>query len=269
MNWQNFYQEVSKPEQNINLAKACLYFSQIKYPEIRVREYLSKLDKMAWEAKKYLPKNNYPLKIIQGINTYLFQELGLQGNQDNYYDPRNSFLNEVINRKRGIPITLSVVYLEIAKRLKFPMVGIGMPGHFIIRPEFQDAGIFVDVYNRGDILFEQDCYDKIRQLYPEENEIDPNVLAPVNNKQILARILTNLKYIYLNNDQLSQALMIIEGLIILYPNNISERRDRGLLCYSLQQWEQAIADLELYLKMSPNAEDRLAIQQLLDKIKYN
>jgi regulator of sirC expression with transglutaminase-like and TPR domain len=267
MSWENFYREVTKPDKRIDLAKACLYFAQTKYPEISVRDYLKKLDKMAWEARRFLPKNKYPLKFIQGINYYLFRELGFTGNQDNYYDPRNSFLHEVIETRTGIPITLSIIYLEVAKRLGFPMVGVGMPGHFIVKPNFAEAGIFVDVFNGGEVLFPDDCYDKVRQLYPQEKNISADILTPVNNKQILVRMLTNLKYIYLNGDRLTETLSIIEGLIMLEPDNVYEKRDRGLLYYSLQQWEKAIADLELYLKMSPQAEDHLAIQRLLNKIK--
>ncbi len=263
--WQKFYQEINQPE--IDLAKACLYFAQTEYSAMNIQTYLNILDNMAIAAKKYLPKNNYPLKIIQGINKYLFDDLGFIGNQKDYYNPSNSFLNKVIDNKTGIPISLSVVYLEIAKRLEFPMIGIGMPGHFIIRPDFQDVGIYVDVFNQGEIIFEQDCQEKIKQIYPEPIQIQANFLAPVTNKEILGRMLTNLKYIYLNNDKFAKALMMIEGILMLFPENFTERRDRGLLYYSLEEWDKASEDLELYVKMFPHAEDSQAIRQLLEKIK--
>ncbi len=262
-----FYQEINQPDAQINLAKAALYFAQVEYPNLEVDQYLNALDAIANKVKERLPNTFYPLKVIKTINQYLFDDLGFQGNSNNYYDPRNSYLNEVISRRTGIPISLSVVYLEIAKRINFPMVGIGMPGHFIIRPNFEDAGIFVDVFNRGEILFEQDCEARLREIYSQPVKLEPHFLEPVSHRQILGRMLTNLKYIYINCQEYAKVLPIIELILRLFPNHPLELRDRGLLYYQFGQWQQAIHDLELYLAMLPTAQDAEAIGQLLAKIR--
>ena len=153
---QHFYQEVQQPDEQINLERAALYIAQEEYPDLDVDEYLNALDMMADDVREQLPIESYPLKILKTINHYLYGNLGFAGNTENYYDPRNSFLNDVIDRRTGIPITLSLVYLAIAQRLDFPMVGIGMPGHFLIRPIQEDMDIFVDAFSQGEILFPPD-----------------------------------------------------------------------------------------------------------------
>ncbi len=265
--WQNFELEINQADQDINLAKAALYFSQAEYPYLDVEAYLNKLEQIAYNIAPKLPSPRYPLKVIQVINNYLYQELGFRGNNENYYDPRNSFLNQVIDHRLGIPISLAVVYLDIAQRLNFPMVGIGMPGHFIIRPDFQDAEIFVDVFNQGEILFPQDCEAKLQQIYLQPVKLQPQFLNPVSKRQIILRMLTNLKQIYLHQRDFDRAIAIINGMLLLYPDNPNELRDRGLLYYELNRWEESCQDLENYLAILPNAEDAPMIKMLLNKIK--
>lgn len=264
---QNFLLEINQPDHAINLAKAALYLAQSEYPELEPHPYLQVLDSIALAVKKRLQRNSYPLKIIKTINEYLFDDLGYRGNQSNYYDPRNSFLNEVLDRRIGIPITLSLVYLEIARRLDFPMVGIGMPAHFLIRPEFQDVGIFIDPFNRGEILFAQDCQQKLREIFQQNISLQENYLIPVTNQQFLTRMLTNIKYIYVNNRQLAKALTTVDFILQLAPDNPREVRDRGLIYYDLGQASEACQDLELYLTMLPNAQDEQMIRSLIRTIK--
>ena len=264
--WHNFYQEINRPDEKIDLAKASLYLAKAEYPDLDVREYLNVLQAIASEIKPQLPAELYPLKVIEIINYHLFDRLGFQGDRQDYYNPENSFLNRVIERKTGIPITLSVVYLAIAQRLNFPMVGIGMPGHFLIRPEFEEAGIFVDSFNRGEILFKQDCQEKLTEIYQQEIELDSSLLAPVSNKQILARMLNNLKLIYLHRRELDKALANMSGIIKLFPENVVEIRDRGLLYYQIRRWREAVVDLEYFLKIAPQSEDAPMIKVLLDKM---
>jgi regulator of sirC expression with transglutaminase-like and TPR domain len=199
--------EVNRLDRDIDIAKAALYIAQIEYPNLAHNTYLSALDNMAKEVERKLPKTPYPLRVIKTINQYLYDELNFHGNEDDYYDPRNSFLNEAIDRRTGIPITLSLIYLEIAKRIDFPMVGIGMPGHFLIRPDFEDAEIFVDAFNRGETLFVEDCRQKLIQLYQQDIPfLPPEMLQPVTNRQFLARMLNNLQAIYLNQGDFNRAL---------------------------------------------------------------
>jgi regulator of sirC expression with transglutaminase-like and TPR domain len=213
----SFLMEVSQPDEAINLAKAALHISQIEYPDLDLDRYLQILAEMAGEIATRLPESRYPLKVVQIINQYLFVELGFHGNHADYYNPHNSFLGDVIDRRTGIPITLSLIYLEVAKRVNFPMVGIGMPGHFIIRPNFEDAGIFVDPFEYGEILFVEDCRQKLMNLYQRDIPfLPPEVLQPVTNRQFLLRILNNLQAIYLNQPDFNRALIIKDWVELLY-----------------------------------------------------
>jgi regulator of sirC expression with transglutaminase-like and TPR domain len=264
--WQQFAREIARADGEIDLAKASLYYAQAEYTDLDPEEYLEILDIMGKELLEKLPDNRYPLKVIQTINQYLFEELEFQGNTKDYYDRRNSFINETIDRRQGIPITLSVIYLEVAKRINFPMVGIGMPGHFLIRPDFEGVGIYVDPFNRGEILFEEDCQARLREVYQQPLNLESRHLEPVTNKQILARMLTNLKFIYIQSQHFNKALEIIEGILMLFPENPKEMRDSGLLYYQIGNISKAYRNLEFYLDTCPNAEDAYIIRQLLEKM---
>jgi regulator of sirC expression with transglutaminase-like and TPR domain len=206
---EQFLIEIDRADHEINLARAALTIAQIEYPDLDIDRYLQVLATMAQEVAQRLPTTRYPLKVIQTINQYLFIDLNFQGNEHDYYNPRNSFLNDVLDLKTGIPLTLAIVYLEIAKRIDFPMVGIGMPGHFLIRPNFADSEIFVDAFDRGEILFAEDCRQKLMNIYQQDiPTLPPEILQPVTNRQILFRMLNNLQSIYLNQPDFDRALVI-------------------------------------------------------------
>ncbi|MCC0175429.1 transglutaminase family protein [Waterburya agarophytonicola K14] len=264
--WHDFYQEINQPDEQIDLAKASLCYAQAEYPDLDLQKYLSFLDAIASEVQSQLAGETYPLKVIKTINFELFDGLGFQGNLRRYYEAENSFLNRVIERRVGIPITLSVIYLAVAQRINFPMVGIGMPGHFLIRPDFEEVGIFVDAFSQGEILFEQDCQRKLSKIYQQPVQLKQNWLVPVSNKQILARMLNNLKFIYLHQRQVNKALAIMSGIIKMFPDNSEEIRDRGLLYYQTNRWQEALIDLEYFLKIAPDSDDAETIRLLLEKI---
>jgi regulator of sirC expression with transglutaminase-like and TPR domain len=266
---QQFYQEVRQPDAQISLEKAALYIAQEEYPDLAVDEYLNALDTMASEIQERLPQDAYPLRILRTINQYLYDDLKFAGNTDDYYDPRNSFLNDVIDRRTGIPITLSLVYLSIAQRLDFPMVGIGMPAHFIIRPAVEDMELFVDPFHDGEIMFAQDCEARLSQIYGQPIEMQPEFLEAVAPRQFLFRLLTNLKFIYLNRNEIEKCLGVVERILILFPDAPYELRDRGIIYFQANRWIEARQDLEAYLNLVPQARDQAVIQQLLDRISQN
>jgi regulator of sirC expression with transglutaminase-like and TPR domain len=263
---QRFYQATHQPDEQIDLARAALYFAQEEYPDLEPEAYLEALDTIAAAVQTQLPQTRYPLKVIQTINHHLYQELKFSGNATDYYDPRNSYLNQVIDRRKGIPITLSLVYLEVARRIDFPMVGVGMPGHFLIRPVGEDLNVFVDPFHQGEILFPEDCQERLNQLYGSPVEFQLEFLNPVSSRQFLARMLTNLKVIYLNRGEWSKALATIERILILFPEAPLEQRDRGLLYYQMGRWTEATQDLENYLVNAPSAEDAAVVRQLLKRM---
>jgi regulator of sirC expression with transglutaminase-like and TPR domain len=260
---QYFYQEIQQSDEKIDLAKAALYIALEEYPNLDPEEYLNALDTMAWELQERLPDSQYPLRIVQSINQYLYEDLNFSGNKIDYYNPCNSFLNDVIDRRLGIPITLALVYLEVAQRIDFPMVGVGMPGHFLIRADIPDIEIFVDAFNGGEIIFAQDCEERLSQLYQQPVTLQPEFLAVVSNRQFLARMLTNLKFIYLKQQELKKTLAAIERILLLFPGLTLELRDRGLIYYQLGYYPQAVDDLQNYLTKVPDAEDASVIRRLL------
>lgn len=261
------YQELQKPAAAVSLARGALYIAMEEYPDLDVETYLGQLDTMATELRQRLPQEPYPLKIIRTINQYLFEDLKFTSNTGAYYDPRNSFLNEVLERRTGIPITLSLVYLELAQRIDFPMAGVGLPGHFLIRPTVEDMDIFVDPFHSGEILFAQDCQNLLSQVYGEAARLSPQHLERVSPTAFMTRMLVNLKMIYLQQRDVPRTLKAIDRVLMIYPEAVAERRDRGLLYYQQGFLTDAQRDLERYLIERPEATDAYEIRQVLAQIE--
>jgi len=262
---QRFYQEVQKADGQINLAAAALYIAQEEYWDMDPSRYIEALDDMAAVVRSRLPARRYPLRVIQTINDYLFTDLKFAGNTQNYYHPDNSYLNCVIDRRIGIPISLSLVYLEIAHRLRFPMVGVGMPGHFLVRPVIEDMEVFVDPFQQGEVLFLADCQQKFHQLFPQ-SQWQPKFLNGVMPKHFLARMLMNLKAIYIQQESDDEAVSVLDKLLILMPEAAEQMRDRGLLHHRLENYELARHDLNRYLRSHPSPPDGKHIQKILESI---
>lgn len=248
------------------LIEAALAISWEEYPHIDLSSYREALDVMATDLQQRLRGINYPLKVISEVNRYLFEEQNFCGNEKNYYDPRNSFLTDVITRRLGIPITLSMVYMAIGDRIGFPLEGVSLPGHFIIRPQRSDIEVFIDPFAKGEILFKQDCASKLVQIYGSQAELKPEYLETVGVRRILERMLMNLKLIYLNQKKFHKALSTVEKILMLWPNASTQVRDHGLLCYQLERYVEARSDLETYLDLSPYADDAELIQKLIDEM---
>lgn len=261
--------QLLRQESPFSLAEAALYIALEEYPSLEISAYLQRLDTMADEVSQHLPSNPYPLKVLQAINRYLFEDLGFKGNEQDYYDPRNSFLNEVLDRRTGIPITLSLVYLEIASRIGFPMTGINFPGHFLIRPEQDGMEIWIDPFHQGDILFPEDCQNRLEAIYQKSVPLRPEFFEVISPRQFLVRMLNNLKHIYLKQGDLEKCLAASERILLVDPAAAMERRDRGVLYYQLGRWVEARQDLETYLEESSPSQDRSLIAQLLDRIAQN
>lgn len=248
------------------LVEAALAISWEEYPHIDLSSYRDVLDGMANDLQHRLQGINYPLKIISEINRYLFEDQNFCGNEKNYYDPRNSFLTDVITRRLGIPITLSIVYMAIGDRIGFPLEGVSLPGHFIIRPQRSDIEVFIDPFAKGEILFKEDCASKLAQIYGSEKELIPEYLETVGIRRILERMLMNLKLIYLNQKKFHKAIATVEKILMLWPNASTQVRDHGLLCFQLERYVEARSDLETYLDLNPYADDAELIQKLIDEL---
>ncbi len=254
-----FRQLVAAPTLETAAAAFCL--SQERTPGLDWHTYQQMLDTMA----AAITPSAYPLKMMQRISHHLYDELGFRGNQADYYDPDNSYLDQVIERRLGIPISLAMVYLEVAKRLDFPMVGVGMPGHFLIKPA-TELEIYLDPFHGGEILFPEDCRTIFHRLQGEAAAWQPTYLVPVTPQALLFRWLNNLKLIYIHRRDLPQALTILDYLLLLRPREPINSRDRGLIHLQLGSLLEAREDLETYLVASQPGADYYQIQQLLTQI---
>jgi len=238
-----------------------------EYPHLEIGPYLDQLDEIAAIVQAELRGGDSPVETIHKINGVLFDVLGFRGNTENYYDPRNSYFNDVLERRVGIPITLSAVYLEVARRLRFKISGVGMPGHFLVKYADPTHELFLDPFNRGEILTRADCATRFSQLYGNGATFSDRLLASVPPRQILARMLNNLKAIYLKAEAWDKGLAMVEMMLLVEPENHEQYRDRGLLKLQLRQFEAAARDLEQYMKAAADAKDRQEIEDHLKELK--
>jgi len=263
----NFAHVVAAREEELDLDLAALTISQAEYPDLDLRAYVLKLDAMGDTLKGRLEGQHNPYAIIGALNTYLFDELGFQGNADEYFDPRNSFLNDVLDRRLGIPITLCTVYMELGRRIGFPFCGVGLPGHFVVKCAEPYGEIFVDPFSRGAILSADDCAQRVTQVSNGQVPFQEHFLSSVTKKQILARILNNLKGVYLSTQQYSRALVIVQFLLTLSPWALPEIRDRGMIRSYLRDYAGGLSDLQTYVQYSPSADDADVVRHNIDSLK--
>lgn len=249
-------------DERIDLLRAALMIARAEYPELKIEPYVARIESLARRVANRVPDFGDPNETISALNRVLFDEEGFRGNREDYYDPRNSFLNDVIDRKLGIPIALSVVYMEVAKRAGLPLFGVGMPGHFLLKhydPEGRQ--VLIDVYNRGAIISSGECQAKLDEIYSGQLELRPEFLVAVGKRQVLTRMLNNLKNIYASSRSFRKALPIVDMILAIYPRSPEDVKQRAMLRYTLDDWRGAADDLEDYLKMSPDASDADEIRE--------
>lgn len=241
------------------LGPAALAIGRIEYPALDPRPYLDALEEMGEKAAERLGGRAITTSdTIHTLNEYLYDEEGFCGNRDAYDDPRNSFLNEVLDRRTGIPISLAVVYLEIARRAGITVTGVNFPGHFLLRARqgvTGDDDLIIDPFHGGALLSEFDCRQLLRNHLGDEAAFDASLLAPATRHDIVVRTLVNLKRLYVRMRSFPQARFVSTLLLAADPSAIGELRDRGLLAYHLEDFSGALRDLEEYLRLSPKDSD--------------
>lgn len=250
-----FARAVQQPDERIDLGRAALLIAQQESPRLDPDRYLRRMDDIARRVRDKTGAELNPYRQIAALNYVLFTQEGYRGNTDDYYDPRNSFLNEVMDRKAGIPITLCVLYMEVALRSGLALHGVGFPAHFLVKYVGAEEQIILDPFDRGEARSDRDLQRLLDEVYGGKVKLNPQLLGPASKTQILVRMLNNLKAIYLRREQFLKALGVVELLLILQPGNPTEIRDRGLLSLKLECFGQAAADLEAYARMVPEAED--------------
>lgn len=249
---QQFSEICSQPDRRIDIVEGALLVASESYPGLSIEAYRRKLNEMAHAAKACINLDMSPREQVVRLNRFIFHDLGFQGNAENYYDPRNSFLNEVIDRRRGIPITLSIVYIEIARLVGMHVDGVSFPGHFLVKhPGYPE--IIVDAYH-GEILSQAQCEDKLKVIFGASVEWDPDFLSAASRREILIRLLTNLKHIHLQGSDHDAALECSERLLMLEPDSVSELRDRGLIYEQMGCCQAALSDLEQFVHYCPEHE---------------
>jgi regulator of sirC expression with transglutaminase-like and TPR domain len=262
-----FARLLRRPDPEINLAEAALLIAKEEYRGLDVAHYLGCLDEMAEAVRARLGTVTDPAAVATGLSGYLFRDLGFRGNTADYYDPRNSFLNEVLDRRLGIPITLSAMYIEVGRRLGVTIHGVGMPGHFLVKCIMADAELVIDPYNQGAVVTPADCQQLLDRISGGKLSFEPRFMACVGTRQILTRMLNNLKAIYVNRQDYGKALGVVERLLLLDPDSATEMRDRGLLLFQLKRYPEAMADLQRYLQRAGSAEDAETIRGHLGAIR--
>jgi regulator of sirC expression with transglutaminase-like and TPR domain len=251
---------------DIPLAEAALAIATEEYPRLDVARYLGALDALAATVAGRLGPQRTSADVLRALRAVLFDEEAFRGNRDHYYDPRNSFLNEVLDRRLGIPITLSVVHIEVAARVGLPVQGVAFPGHFLVRCASGGQEVFIDPFHGGEVLSGEDCVARLKARAPA-TEFDRRHLEPVGTRQILARLLHNLKRIYVEASDDVRALWVVDRLVLLSPDDLHERRDRGLVCARLGHAAAAIQDLSAYLDASAAGEDRREVEGLVAQLR--
>ncbi len=249
------------------LMPAALAIAGVEYPALDGGPYLQRLERMAEAAAGRMQRHEgAPASTrIAALNAYLYEELGFSGNREHYDDPRNSFLNEVLDRRLGIPISLAVVYLEIGRGAGLRLEGVNFPGHFLVRSpagagEMED--LIVDPFHAGAILSEVDCRHLLRQHLGEEAAFDHGLLATATRQHIVVRMLVNLKRLYVRMRSFPQARAIADLLLAVDQSALAELRDRGLLAYHMEDFAAALKDLEAYLRLMPRGEAADAEQEM-------
>ena len=254
------------PDDRVDLGEAALWVAAEEYEDLEVPAYLERLDALADDAAPLVGTRVSPVDRVAELNDFLFRGRGFTGNQERYEDPRNSFLNEVLDRRVGLPITLSIVYMEVARRLGLPVRGIGFPGHFLAQLEGSPS-VVIDAFF-GRVLSAEDCVERLRSVLGPEAEFVPEVhLRAATPKEILARLLSNLKQVYARSGDWMRALSCCDRILLLVPEAAAELRDRGLVYERLACFTAAAADFERALELTADIEASGLLRERIEALR--
>lgn len=257
---------VRQPGDRLDLARGALLISAEENPGVDPAPHLERLERWVEEVEPRLEIAGGDLAKLEALRAFLYEEKGLEGNREDYYDPANSFLDRVLERRVGIPLTLAVVVMEVGRRAGVPLVGIGFPGHFLVRHGHHPE-IFLDPFDGGHFLTREDCAGILQRLTRGRIPFSPRLLNPVGPRQILLRMLNNLCGIYFSRDQVERSLAVVERKILLYPEEPQYLRERGVLRLKAGLEAEGTCDLETYLEARPDAHDWDQIAGLLEKVR--
>jgi regulator of sirC expression with transglutaminase-like and TPR domain len=258
---QAFCAVVGGPEREIDLAAGAFEIARLEHPDLIPALQLPRLDRLA--ARSGAGAVGDPLKALHRLREFLFEEEGFSGNVQDYYDPRNSCLNDVLDRRLGIPITLAVLMIEVGRRVGLRIRGVGLPGHFIVRAEVGAEPVLLDPFDGGAVLTPERAAEVMARALGRPIPLTEQHLAPVTTRQILTRMLLNLRGIYLRGGQWTKALGVLDRLLVLDGGAAAHYRDRGAVFCRLGLLHRAAADWERYLARCPQAEDAEVVRRQL------
>jgi regulator of sirC expression with transglutaminase-like and TPR domain len=258
-----FQKLLAQDDARIDLAHACLMIAQDAYPELALERYLGDIERMAMRLRSRMPQTAGAEERVAALNEFLYEELGYRGNTEEYYDPRNSYLNEVMDRRTGIPITLAVLYMVLGRRIGLPLEGVSFPGHFLVRLRLRGGMLVLDPFAGGMPQSEAELRERLARVIPADATENVPVrelpleqfLEPATNRQILARVLRNLKAIYRETDKPQQLLDVLNRMLLVTPAANAELRERGMVYHRLECYRAALKDLSDYVQREPDAPD--------------
>jgi regulator of sirC expression with transglutaminase-like and TPR domain len=249
-------------DERVDLLRSALTFAQIEDPQLDIEYYVRRVDELAARVAEKIDDPDDPVQIIAALNDVLFHEEMFRGNTVDYYSPRNSFLHDVLDRRLGIPITLALVYMEVGRRVGFQLFGVGMAGHFLLKHYDVDGhSILIDAFERGSIVTEDDCRQKLDSIYSGQVALQPEFLLAVTRRQMLTRMLNNLRTVYLSQRDFRRAVQVVDLILVIYPRSPEDMKQRAVLRYNLNDYRGALSDFEEYVKMSPDASDAEEVRQ--------
>jgi regulator of sirC expression with transglutaminase-like and TPR domain len=255
---------------DVSLAEGALLIAAEEYGDLDVDGYLGRIEEMAATLRRRLRSDISPTEALIALNRYVFDELGFSGNAGDFYDPRNSFLNDVIDRRLGIPITLAVLYIEIGRRIGLPLEGVSFPAHFLVKCVLREGVLILDPYARGASLGVEDLQERLKAFssdIPLEPDLVPSLLVSAAPKDVFARMLRNLRAIYASRGEPLKALSACDRILALAPDAAEDYRERGELYAELECARAALADLRQYLKLNPQAHDSARVAQRIAELE--
>jgi regulator of sirC expression with transglutaminase-like and TPR domain len=258
---------VQKSERDLELGRAVLFIAQEEYPQLPVERYMMRFDALAEAAKDRLDNETAAPVVLRELIHTLYEREGFRGNTESYHDPRNSLLNDVLDRRLGIPMTLGIVMLEVGWRLDLPLEGVNFPGRFLVRYKGATEHLLVDPFDGGRIRFEDEAQELLDKVYGGMVRMQDQFLRLATKRDMIHRLLVDLKGLYVNVHDDERALRTIERLLLLRPDSPGERRDRGMLLVKLGRASEAMEQLQEYLDYAPQAADAPRVRSLLERLE--
>ena len=257
----DFVRAVDRPDPALDLARAALLVAAEADPRMDVDSQIHTLDSWAAELRARLEPGWNNLQKLARLRHFVFEELGFRGDHQDYFSPSNSLLHEVMERRLGVPLTIGIIFMELGWRIGIPFEGIGFPGHFLVRLTGEPRDLVLDPYNHARTMHEEDCRRLLDEVTGGRLEFDGRLLASVSKRDIITRLLLNLKGAYLRAQQFEGALGAVERLLLIHPEDLDEVRDRGLLLFRLQRYGPALEALNAYLAERDAAPDRPSVER--------